>query len=449
MLRYLALCALAACTVALNNGVALTPPRGLTTWELLNFNVSDAKLRALGEALVSSGLLAAGYDILWLDDGYPSCASFSGAPLASSCATPAPRAADGTIVPDPLKFPAGLQATVSYLHTLGLRVGIYTAPHATTCGGYTGSLGHEAVDARTFAAWGLDAVKLDAGCRDDASLHDGSLLVSLGRFRDALNATGRPIVVYIDDGNPISGAKAVNPLGRGVPSTALTRTHFARSFGELCVSWCAGYANMCKLWFDRSDHWGSLMDNVHQQANLAWFQGPGTFLAPDQMTLGQGALSPGEERAEVFLYAALAAPMFLSADPARLSPAQLALATNAEVLAVNSDADATMASQVSSEGGGIAGATADRWAVGVWVKPMSDGSFVFVLVNRDPSAARNGTICFGDGGTGSGADTFPAGAGLRARIRDLHTHTELGVFASTWSVLLPPHDAAIVRVFPE
>jgi alpha-galactosidase len=100
-----------------------------------------------------------------------------------------------------------MAATVDYVHSRGLRVGIYTAPHAATCGGYTGSLNHEAIDAATFVAWGIDAVKLDAGCRNDASLHDGTLLASIARFRDALNATGKPVLLYVDDGNPISGAK--------------------------------------------------------------------------------------------------------------------------------------------------------------------------------------------------------------------------------------------------
>lgn len=81
--------------------------------------------------------------------------------------------------------------THRYIHSVGLRVGIYTAPHAVTCGGYSGSLRHEAADAAAFAAWGVDAVKLDAGCQDDCSIHDGCILASLSAMRDALNATQR------------------------------------------------------------------------------------------------------------------------------------------------------------------------------------------------------------------------------------------------------------------
>ena len=433
---------------ALPNGLALTPPRGLTTWLLYDFNVSAAALEALAGDMVATGLAAAGFDILWLDDGWPACSAFVGAPGVSACATPAPRAANGSVLPDPLKFPSGLAATVARIHAAGLKVGIYTAPHAVTCGGYTAALNHEAADAAACVAWGIDAVKLDAGCRTDTSLHDGTLLASIGRFRDALNATGKPVLLYVDDGNPIAGAKVVNPLQRGVPSNAVTRTHFARSAAEFAPFWYSGYANMVKIWFDRWDSFGSLMDNVHQQAGLAWFQGPGHFIAPDQMTIGQGAMTPAEERAEVSLYAVLGAPMFLSAPPRALTPAQLALLTNPELAAVNLDSDATMGSQVSSVVGDAWAAAGDRWATDVWVKPLNDSSFAFVVVNRDPAAPRNATIRFGDGGSGSGTDLFPAGSRTTARVRDLHARRDLGVVTETWSCVVGPHDAVAVRVFP-
>jgi len=181
--------------------------------------------------------------------------------------------------------------------------------------------------------------------------------------------------------------------------------------------------------------------------NLAWFQGPGYFLHPDQMTVGQGRFSAAESRSEVFLYAALAAPMFLSADPAALSPELLALVTNPEVLAVNHDADAVMASLVASSPGGGGGADG-RGAVDVWVKPMSDASFVFVMVNRDAVLAHNATAVFADGGDGSSSDLFPAGAGagVSAAVRDLGARSDLGTFERSWTVTLAPHDAVMIRV---
>ncbi len=218
---------------SLDNGAAPTPPRGVTTWELFNYNVSDPGLRALADGMVTTGLLAAGYDILWLDDGWPACDEWSGVPGVSSCNTPTPRAADGSIPVDSGKFPSGLASTVAYIHSRGLRAGIYSAPHSVTCGGFSASLNHEAVDAASFAAFGIDAVKMDAGCRDDSSLHNGTLIASLGRMRDALNSTGRRIVLYVDDGNPTSGPRVVNPSRRGWPTNDFTGTHMARSWAEV------------------------------------------------------------------------------------------------------------------------------------------------------------------------------------------------------------------------
>lgn len=117
-----------------------------------------------------------------LDDGWTAVGP--GGPNSG----PGPRDAAGRIVPDKAKFPNGMKEVADYIHGKGLKLGIYTAPHGMTCAGFTGSLHNEAVDAQTFADWGVDFVKYDAGCQDDASLHDGTLLASIERMRDGLNA---------------------------------------------------------------------------------------------------------------------------------------------------------------------------------------------------------------------------------------------------------------------
>ena len=113
----------AVTVAALDNGAALIPPRGVTTWELFDFNVSDAKIRSLADSIVEVGLREAGYEILWLDDGWPLCAEFEGSNGTSKCRTPAPRGTNGSIIPDPLKFPFGLASTVAYVHSKGLKFG--------------------------------------------------------------------------------------------------------------------------------------------------------------------------------------------------------------------------------------------------------------------------------------------------------------------------------------
>ena len=161
-----------------------------------------------------------------LDDGWPACAEWSdpSKPEASGCANPAPRHDNGDVPVDERKFPPsgpgandGIKVVADYLHAKGLKMGIYTAPHGRTCGGYWGMLGHEATDSQMYANWGIvsgssglsvrrlpsltlvrrwrqDFLKLDMGCREDASIHDGTVKASLERVRDGLNKTGRPVL---------------------------------------------------------------------------------------------------------------------------------------------------------------------------------------------------------------------------------------------------------------
>lgn len=438
---------------SLNNGAAIVSPRGYTTWQLLNFNVSDSALRSLADSIVDLNLLEAGFDILWLDDGWPSCLTYSGAPGVSSCIVPHAREANYSISVDKEKFPFGIKATFDYIHSKGLKVGIYTAPHEQTCGGYSGSLNYESIDASQFSEWGVDAVKLDAGCRNDCSFQDGCLLASLTRMRDGLNATGRTMLYYVDDGNPTSGPRVFNPFSRGyAPNSSFLSTHIARTWAEEVVSWGPNIANMYKLWFDREDKWHSLIDNVHVQSGFTWFQQSGNFIAPDQITVGQGRMTEGQYRAEVYLYSILSAPTFLSCDPMALksSPTLLSLVTNPELREIQQDPDCVMATKISSESLWLGGNDSiDRWAVDIYVKPMSDGSFAYLALNRDPAFSHNVTLSWGDNnGDGGSADTYPANLFL-ARVRDVGNRRELGNFTQgIRNISVASLDAIIYRVFP-
>ena len=157
---------------ALNNGVGQTPIMGWTSWITTGqgdlwqgspFNVSARALKETGDYLVSTGLRDAGYDYVLLDDGWPACSEWRrGIAEASSCLNPSPRLDGGNVLVDKLKFPEsapgandGIKVVADYLHAKGLKMGIYTAPHGRTCGGYWGMLGHEATDAQMFADWGI------------------------------------------------------------------------------------------------------------------------------------------------------------------------------------------------------------------------------------------------------------------------------------------------------
>lgn len=159
-------------------------------------------------------------------------------------------------------------------------------------------------------------------------------------------------------------------------------------------------------------------------------------------------MSFGEYRAELALYAALSAPMFLSARLSNFDAPLLDLVTNAELLAVNADADCVMATPVRRDTSAAESGGDDRWAVDVWVKPLSDASFVWVLINRDPNTPRNASIIWNDGRDGTDSDIFPALLPLTARVRDVLAQAPLGVLSGgALNVLVPPHDARMIRVF--
>jgi alpha-galactosidase len=418
---------------ALDNGAAPTPPQGWSSWMAFEFSVTSAKLMKMADLMVSSGLKDAGYVYLLLDDGWPSCDAFNS---DGSCSKPSPRDSNGRIVPNKQKFPNGLTEVTTYVHSKGLKFGIYTAPHKTTCGGYTASLNYEKIDAQTFADWGIDYVKLDAGCQDDCGIHDGCLIASLTRMRDGLNSTGRTMVYYIDDGNPTSGPKVFNPFRRGWPNNSFTQTHVATKWSEFVDDWGPGIANMWKLWFDREDTWYSLLDNVHQQVGMQWFQSCNAFNNPDFMTVGQGGMTQGQYRTEFFLYAILGAPLILSFDLTNIDPFTIDLVTNNAILKINQDKDCVQGTNVHSHA-----------ATEVWIKPLSTGNFAAVLLNKDPKNNQTIELVLGDLNDDSAdEDFYPAGPWKSLKITDLYTGTYLGEFSDSIKFNVPPMDSVILEI---
>lgn len=161
---------------AIDNGVGFRPAdiRGWSTWGSFRASPSDQVIRSSADFLAASPLKAAGYDLVMLDDGWQNCKSVSD-DKDVPCLVPGDRDPNtGELVPDAAKFPNGMKAVVDYVHSKGLRMGIYTAVSARTCGGFAGSLRHEAVDAGTFARWGIDFVK-HATCNHDCGIHDSCL----------------------------------------------------------------------------------------------------------------------------------------------------------------------------------------------------------------------------------------------------------------------------------
>jgi alpha-galactosidase len=365
---------LAAATPRPNIRLALTPPMGWNSWNHFGCNVSDSLLRGTADAMVSSGMRDAGYRYVVIDD----CWQVS-------------RDAKGTIVADSSRFPHGMKSLADYVHGKGLRFGIYTDAGTKTCQGRPGSYGYEDQDARTYAAWGVDYVK-----EDWCNANGLDAPVQYAKFRNALDKTGRPIVLSICE------------WGSNQP-----------------WEWAPGVGNLWRTTDDIEDKWVSMLANLDQSAQHSTVARPGAWNDPDMLEVGNGGMTDDEYRAHMSLWAIQAAPLIAGNDLRSMSEATKVILTNPEVLAVDQDSL------------GVQGILV--WEpvpeLQVWAKRLRNGTHAVVLLNR---SARADTIT-----------AYLSRVGIRsdsASVRDLWSHTELGKVKGRYSAAVKPHSAVMLRM---
>src|SRR4051812_10972523 len=273
---------------ALNNGLARTPQMGWNDWNSFGCNVNDGLVRQTADAMVSSGMAAAGYSYVNIDD----------------CWMAQNRNAAGDLVPDPQKFPNGIKALADYVHSKGLKLGIYSSAGTTTCAGFPASIGNERRDAALWASWGIDYLKYD-NCGDHRGLTAPQRYTAM---RDALAATGRPILFSI-----------VN-------------------WGQESVwTWGMPIGNSWRTTGDIQANWNSITGILDQQVGLDPYSGPGGWNDPDMLEVGNGGLPANEARAHFSLWALLNAPLIAGNDIRSMSADTRSILTNSEVIAVDQD----------------------------------------------------------------------------------------------------------------
>src|SRR6202158_3235734 len=267
--------------------LAPTPLMGWNSWNKFGCNVSDKLIREMADAVVSSGRQAAGYQYVNIDD----CWQVS-------------RDASGTIVADPTRFPSGIKTLADYVHGKGLKLGIYTDAGNGTCEKRPGSLNHEVQDAKTYASWGIDYVKID-WCNAEGLDPE----VQYAKFRDALANSGRPIVFSI--------------CNWGVKTP-----------------WRWGHAtgNLWRTTGDIKDTYDRMFLIGFCQYGLEKLAGHGHWNDPDMLECGNGVMKRDEYRTHMALWALLAAPLLAGNDLRNMTPETKEMLTNAEVLAVDPDA---------------------------------------------------------------------------------------------------------------
>lgn len=346
------------------NGLGLTPPMGWNDWNAFGCGVSAQLVEQSADAIVASGLKDAGYEYVNIDDCWM---------------TKARDPSTGALVPDPVKFPQGIAAVARYVHARGLKLGIYEDAGTTTCAGFPGSLGHERLDARTFADWGVDYLKYD-NCNHGDSTSRQNYIDRYVAMRDALRATGRPIFFSLCEW--------------GVHKPWL---------------WGPGVGQSWRTTHDIADSYDSMLAIFRANVPLAAFAGPGGWNDPDMLEIGNGGMSATEQRTEFSLWAVMAAPLIAGTDLRTISRADLAIYSNREVIAVDQD-------PLGRQGVPIANNGEAAGSHGLWVvsKTLTDGGRAVVLFNSTDSEATIETTASQIGLTGS--STF--------RMRDLWSSRE-------------------------
>jgi len=376
-------------STALDNGLALTPPMGWNSWNKFGCNVSEDLIKSMADGVVSSGMKEAGYQYVVIDDCWQ-----------------VRRDENGNIVPDPERFPSGMKALGDYIHSKGLKFGIYSDAGEKTCAGRPGSMGHEYQDALMYAKWGVDYLKYDwchSGKRNAEEAYS--------TMRDALKAAGRPILFSMCE------------WGTAKPWL-----------------WAANTGNLWRTTGDINDHWEGkqkfkdggccalgMLDILDLQVGLETFAGPGHWNDPDMLEVGNGGMTINEYRAHFSLWSILAAPLIAGNDLRSMSPEIKEILTNREVIAVNQDALGRQASRVSKEGD-----------VEIWSKPLKDGSRAVLVLNRGASETESSVPWTLLG--------YPEH--LSAGVRDLWAHKDLGKFTGRFSAKVAAHDVVVAIVKP-
>ena len=310
--------------------LAQTPPMGWNSWNTFGCNIDENLIRQTTDAMVSSGMRDAGYVYVNIDDCWHG-----------------ERDANGFIQPDPRRFPAGMKALADYVHSRGMKIGIYSDAGATTCGGHPGSQGHEYQDALQYARWGIDLLKYDWCATEDRTPAEAYRTMAR-----ALRAAGRPMVFSICEWGDNKPWLWAQPLG-----------HLWRTTGDITNCWDCVVSH---------GSWEShgVMAILDKQAGLRKYAGPGHWNDPDMMEVGN-LPSVNEDRAHFAMWAMLAAPLIAGNDVRTMTAATRAILTNRDVIAIDQDSLGISGFPYRKEAG-----------LEIWFKPLSGSAWAVALLNR-------------------------------------------------------------------
>jgi alpha-galactosidase len=365
--------------------LAATPPMGWNSWNYFARNVNDADVRAAADAMVSNGMKDAGYLYVNIDDTWQG-----------------ERDAQGNIQSNS-KFP-DMKALADYVHSKGLKIGIYSSPGPKTCAGYEASYGHEMQDAKTYAAWGIDYLKYDlcsfrrimqTEAPNDPAKQNELMKQAYKKMQQALLASGRPIVYSLCQ-------YGFDAVWQWAPSVS---GNLWRTTGDIK----ADYDRITVIGF--------------AQAGLAKYAGPGHWNDPDMLEVGNGKLTRDENLTHMSLWVLLAAPLLAGNDLSSMAPETLAILTDREAIAIDQDPLGIQGDRVSAVG-----------PLEIWDKRLKAGSKAVGLFNRGESALPI-TLKLSDVGFAQGANAH-----------DIWAAKDLGHLQGSYTVTVPKHGVVLLRL---
>ena len=362
--------------LALDNGLGRTPQMGWNSWNHFHCGINQTIVEQTADAFIKYGLDKVGYEYVNIDDCW-----------AKS------RDSNKVVVPDPVAFP-DFQGMIDYVHSKGLKFGLYSDAGTMTCAKRPGSLGNEEIDANTYAKWKVDYLKYD-------SCYAGNVPAQqrYTAMRDALNKTGRPIFYSLCNGG-----------GGGV------------------TTWGPSVGNSWRTTGDISDSWDSMIQRADLNNKVANSSGPGGWNDPDMLEVGNGHMSSTEYETHFSLWSLMKAPLLIGCDLAKIDNESLRILTNPEVIAVNQDKMGVQGTKRKTDGTNE-----------VWAGPLEGGAYAVVLLNRGTTAA-NITASWSD---------FGVDPSKEADVRDLWQMKDLGNMKGSVTAPVPSHGVVMYKITPE
>ena len=358
-----------------DNGLARTPPMGWNSWNHFARRIDDKTVREIADGMVTSGMKDAGYIYVNIDDAWQGS-----------------RDSAGNLQPN-TKFP-DMKALADYVHSKGLKIGIYSSPGPTTCAAYEGSFGHEQQDANTYAKWGFDYLKYD-WCSAGAIYKDSDMKPVYQKMGDALKSTGRPIVYSLCQ----YGRDEVWTWGAKVGG------------------------NLWRTTGDINDSWKSMEEIGFRQLEIAPFASVGHWHDPDMLEVGNGGMTDDEYRTHMGMWAMLRAPLLAGNDVRTMPDATKAILMNRDVIAIDQDRAGKPARLLKRDGD-----------TEVWIRPLSDGANAVAFFNKGSQPA-NVSLQWSE-----------IGGKPPKRGRDLWAGSDFKPSGTSYSVAVPVHGIVLLRL---